>query len=206
MKKSFVAMSLLSGLMVAGAVFAGDVAQDKKKAAEDRKKGNELNAKAAKAHDQAMKDFDAAVALQVQADADAAEARKFYNAAILEDRMAAKEMHIEQLKAQIASEELQVTYWKNATKHAQDHATALNTNIKNEEKSIADMQAAEKSETNADSKKAEQTVVDGDTADVKNLQDQLKKAQDDEKSDATQEKNHETQLNLLKKHLKDLGG
>jgi hypothetical protein len=204
MKRSL--LSFAFGLLIAGLAFAGDAAADKKKAAEDRKKAAELYGKAQQAHNQATKDFDAAVALQMTADADAAAARKLMSEAILLDKEAAKECQVEHLKQLIAEEELAVAYWKNALKHTADHEKAVQKTIAEEEKAITDMQAAAKAETKPDNKKLEETIVANDQADVKNLQGQLKKLQDDAKADEGQVSGHEASLASYKKHLKELGG
>ena len=205
MKKTFL-LTLTYGLVIAGFVFAGDAAADKKKAGEDRKKAGELTAKAADAHKKAVADFDAAVLLQLAADADAAEAANLYNQAMLLDKDAAKDITIEHLKARIASEELQVAYWKGAVKHSQERAKSLEKTIQSEEKSIADLQAAEKAEKDANNKKSEMAIIESDQNDVKNLQAQVKKAQEDEKADGVQVTNHEKQYELLKEQLKKAGG
>jgi hypothetical protein len=205
MKKTFV-LALAYGIVIAGFAVAGDAAADKKKAAEDRKKAGELAQKAADAHKKAVADFDAAVLLQITADADSAEAAALYAQAALLDKDAAKDITIEHLKHRIAAEELYVTYWKNAVKHCQDRAKGLDKSIASEEKSIADLKAAEGAEKDANSKKAEAALVASDEQDLSNLKAALKKDQDDEKADGTQLQNHEKQLENLKKQLKEAGG
>ena len=193
MKKTLV-LSLAYGLVIAGFAYAGDAAADKKKAAEDRKKAAELYGKANQAHQKAVADFDAAAA------------RKLMNEAILLDKDAQKEIQVEHLKSLIAEEELMVAYWKGGVKHNADRSAALKKSIADEEKAIADMQAAAKAEQKPDNKKLEEAVIANDQQDVKNLQAQLKKVEDDEKADQAQMAAHEAQLGAYKKHLKELGG
>jgi hypothetical protein len=190
MKKSVVATSLFSGLLVAGAVFAGDAAADKARAKQDREKAQSLLVEADKNDAQAVKDFDAAVVLEEKVYADRIEAHKLAHEAFLLDKEAGKETRINQLKGDVRLENYRA--WE-CEHYAKRHAASANRffqSEKDETKAEADLKAAEKAEPNAGRKALIQLCINQVNDEVKADQKNAKEQDDDAKRDQAAAKWH----------------
>src|SRR5579872_3738451 len=159
------ALLLAFTLGIVGTVFA-DAAADKAKAKEIRAKANKLWSAALENHEKAVKDYEAAMGLQLAADKDAAEARKLYHEAWALDKDARKEY----VELAIKAREANIAWLNKAIKSRQDWGKHLDALLAQEEKSLGDVQAALKSETNANNKAGLELTVSSDQDEIKSYQ------------------------------------
>jgi chromosome segregation ATPase len=169
MKKTLV-WSLVYTVLLAGAVAAGEVAQDKAKAAKDRAEAKKLWDQAKKEHDDAAKDFEAGHKAYAAFLKDRHQARVLWHDAFLEDKAAQKEARKEAIEAEIAGIDAGTAALNGELKAYQDQEAHWKTQCADEQKSVNDLSATVKAEQNASIKAQEQGLLESTETELKNDQ------------------------------------
>jgi len=197
--KRMLVLSLVYGLVIASAVLAGDVAQDKAKAKKDREDAKKLWADAKKAHEEAAADFKAARSKYDLFLKDRNDARKLWHDAFLLDKDAANEARKEAIQVEIEGVDAGLKALEDQSKSDQGVAAHWKSQVADEEKALSDLNATIKAEQNAKLKAAEQGLADSTTSEIKGDKGSETNADNQVKADQAAE----SALNTLKKQLQD---
>jgi hypothetical protein len=192
-------VALVCGLAISGVVIADDAG----KAKELREKAAKLWEKSISDHDKSVADVEAAVKLEEASEHDRAEARKLdWEAFKLSQhdkahRKAMVEAAIKHQQADIHNLEVFIHHRGAQLQH-------LEASLKDEEKTVGDLKAAEKNEKNAATKTVIQGTVESAEGEVATLKISVENVKEIRQRDEKTLHAHQEQLKKLEAELKKL--
>jgi hypothetical protein len=193
-------VALVCGLAISGVVIADDAGKVK----ELREKAAKLWDKSVADHEKSVADLDAAVSLEEASQKDRAEARKLDWEAFQLSKFA-KDHRKAWLEGVIRCRKIDIHFYEIQIRHDGAQLQHLEASLKDEEKSVADLRAAEKNEKNAATKTVIQGTAESAESEVAGLKQRVEHAKEQRSRDEHGLHWHQEQLKKYEAELKKLG-